>query len=135
MNDGSDTLKDERFVHWLQRQIDDRGWSYSELGRRGGISQSMVSKVMNYAADPGLDFFTAISVAFNLPMETVLRQAGVLPQSQDQFVDEVSDIIKNLPLDDRRYLYEMAKTHYRHVRGVPAPPAAAPRAKHDPTAK
>ena len=69
----------ERFARWVTAELDERGWSQSQAARRGGFSASMLSKVVAGSANPGLDLFQGIAVAFRIPLEDVLRQAGILP--------------------------------------------------------
>lgn len=79
---GSDSPKDRsvsRFASWLEGQLRERGWSRSEFARRGGISSSMVDKVITGFNEPGLEFLRATARAFRLPLEDVLRIAGILP--------------------------------------------------------
>lgn len=64
---------------WLEKQLSERGWSQSEAARRGGISSQMVNAVLNRQANAGLDFCRGVSRAFGIPMEDVLRLAGILP--------------------------------------------------------
>ena len=69
----------EPFIAWLNRELDDRGWPRAEAARRGGISESMFSKVIGGFANPGIDFCRGVSRAFGVPMEDVFRLAGILP--------------------------------------------------------
>jgi transcriptional regulator with XRE-family HTH domain len=64
------------FSEWLDRELDSRGWSRSEAARRGGISASMVDKVINGHAQPGMTFYKGIAQAFEMPLEDVLIKAG-----------------------------------------------------------
>lgn len=57
----------ETLITWINQQLNDRGWSRSEAARRGGISSSMIDKVIGGFAQPGLDFCKGISRAFNVP--------------------------------------------------------------------
>jgi transcriptional regulator with XRE-family HTH domain len=69
----------ETFAQWIDRELDQRGWSRNEAARRGGISDSMFSKVINGYANPGIDFCRGVGRAFGMPLEDVLRLAGILP--------------------------------------------------------
>lgn len=71
----------EAFSQWVDKELDRRGWSRNEAARRGGISDSMFSKVINGYANPGLDFCRGVSRAFGMPLEDVFRRAGILPTS------------------------------------------------------
>jgi transcriptional regulator with XRE-family HTH domain len=65
--------------NWLNRELQKRGWSMRELGRRSGVSQAQISNVINGIARPSADFCIKVAKAFRLPPETVLRRAGILP--------------------------------------------------------
>ena len=69
----------EAFVSWINTELDRRGWSRSEAARRGGVSDSMFSKVISGYAHPGIDFCRGVSRAFSVPLEDVFRLAGILP--------------------------------------------------------
>lgn len=45
------------FSEWLNQEIEKRGWSYSELGRRAGISHSTISLVLS--KPPAIEPFSA----------------------------------------------------------------------------
>jgi transcriptional regulator with XRE-family HTH domain len=64
---------------WLIRELDTRGWSQRELGRRAGISQTTVSQVLSYQRQPTWDFCASIARAFRVPEDEVFRLAGLKP--------------------------------------------------------
>lgn len=70
----------EPFAQWIDTELSRRGWSRNEAARRGGISDSMFSKVINGYANPGIDFCRGVARAFGLPLEEVFRLAGILPR-------------------------------------------------------
>ena len=70
----------ETFAQWINQELDQRGWSRNEAARRGGISDSMFSKVISGYANPGIDFCRGVSRAFGMPLEDVFRLAGILPK-------------------------------------------------------
>lgn len=90
----------------------------------------MLDKVINGYARPGLSFFQGISRAFNVPLEIVLRRAGLLPlasavsgpnkRSFDKVVttadatlddrrllEDLQRRIERLDAEDRRYLSDL----------------------------
>jgi len=75
----------ENFTDWLARELNERGWSVPEAARRSkkggyrGVSASMIYKVINGHAEPGQRLFDGIARAFDVPVEDVMRRAGVLP--------------------------------------------------------
>lgn len=70
------------FVQWLADQLEGKGWSHSELGRRSGLSGAVVSLVMNGKHHPGFEFCTGVAKALDEPPEKVLRLAGLLPAQE-----------------------------------------------------
>lgn len=72
-------MTQEQFVTWLNRELDQRGWSRSEAARRGEISASMMDKVIGGFSNPGIEFCNGVSRAFKIPLEDVFRLAGILP--------------------------------------------------------
>jgi len=74
-----DCLMDESFPRWLNQQIQDHGWTQAEFARRANISTSHVSRVIAGTHEAGLEFFQGTSRTFRMPMEDVLRLAGILP--------------------------------------------------------
>lgn len=77
--------KSEEFATWLNEQLNERGWSRSELARRAHYSSSLVDQVINGTIKkPGVKFCEGTARAFRLPVEEVLRRAGRLPPITDE---------------------------------------------------
>jgi len=53
--------------------------SQADLARASGITRGGVSNLLNQVRKPDPDTCNAIAKAFNLPVETVFRAAGLLP--------------------------------------------------------
>ncbi len=64
------------FAEWLKAELQDRGWSRSEAARRGGISSSILDKIINGHSRPGLNFYKGLAKAFNMSLVDVLARAG-----------------------------------------------------------
>lgn len=86
------------FVIWLIEEMEQRGWSNSELARQAGIVPSTLSKVISGHNKPGLEFCIGVAQAFDYPPERVLRQAGLLPDrgGNQMTYNELIEIAKNL---------------------------------------
>ena len=69
----------EEFTAWLNAEVEGRGWTFGELGRRASLSSGGISKVMTQQARPGWDFCLKVSHALRIPAEQVFRIAGLLP--------------------------------------------------------
>jgi transcriptional regulator with XRE-family HTH domain len=73
---------------WLGQQLQERGWSSSELARRAGISQSSVSNVLTGKQVPGLEFCKGAAQALGMRTEELLSLAGHLPPLPAPVVEE-----------------------------------------------
>lgn len=72
-----------KFVEWLNQELNQRGWSYSDLARRAALSRSAVSTVISETQAPGLKFCVKVSKALGYPPEYVLRKAELIPPSPE----------------------------------------------------
>lgn len=68
----------ETFVDWLNNELNTKGWSYSELARRGGITHTSISQIINEKRQPGLKVARGIAKALDTPLVMILRKAGLL---------------------------------------------------------
>ena len=75
-------MENNDFSTWLITEIERRGWTYSEVGRRGGVTHARISQVIS-GDKPGADFCVAVARAFDLPPEEVFRRAGILPPTPE----------------------------------------------------
>lgn len=104
------------FSEWIEDSLKSRNWKPADLARAAGVPDATLSNVLNGKRKPGPDLCLAIATALGEPPEKVFRLAGLLPSlpNDDGDVQEVIDIIKNLPpakrkqaLDFLRYLYKL----------------------------
>ena len=70
------------FSEWLEAELNQRGWRQAELVRRSGLSVGHVSRIITSQRLPGSDAIQGIARAFKMPVEDVMRQAGLLHQRQ-----------------------------------------------------
>lgn len=99
----------DEFIAWLVSEMDTRGWSQSETARRGKISSQMINAVVNRQTGVGVPFCTGIARAFGVPVEEVMRRAGILPQTGELLpeVREWNSRLEYLSADDRRLTIAM----------------------------
>jgi transcriptional regulator with XRE-family HTH domain len=71
------------FATWLVEEIAKRGWSQAEFARRAGMSAASVSRVLSGEHNAGEDFIAGTARAFGVPLESVMRLAGKLPELGD----------------------------------------------------
>lgn len=93
-------------MKWLSKELRDRGWSYRELGRRAGLSNSAVTVVMNQKSGAGPNFCASIARALGMPPEEVFRKAGLLPRldantEADPIIQQILDRLKHLTPKER----------------------------------
>jgi transcriptional regulator with XRE-family HTH domain len=108
----------EEFMSWLTNELQQRGWSVRELARRAGVSHGAINNVLNGYSNAGPDLCTAIARAFHMPVETVFRQAGLLPEpTQDErgYIREVLEIMRELTPDERYEILSYAQMRYHRA--------------------
>jgi len=110
---------DNTFVTWLIDEMEKRDWSNSILARKAGLVPSAVSQVISGDRSPGYKFCIKVARPLGLPPETVLRKAGLLPrlptprEVSNSTIQDLVDIIRDLPEDSQRDLLEIALALYR----------------------
>jgi len=74
----------ERFWRWFNEERGRRNLSLRSIARLAGISHNAISQRESASLPPTYDLCRAIAKAFNMPLEDVLRQAGLLPPKYDE---------------------------------------------------
>jgi transcriptional regulator with XRE-family HTH domain len=95
-------------TQWLVEEVNRRGWSFRELGRRAGLSSGAISKVITGISLPGWEFCRKVAWAFNVPAETLFRLAGLLPPEPEETTNmrEMSHLFSQLsPEDQERFIF------------------------------
>lgn len=102
---------DTDFDAWLIRELNERGWSNSELARRAGVVPSTVSMILSGQKRPGLEFCVGVARALRMPPEVVLRRAGLLPSLPDPVEEEQEavGILRGLTDSARRTVMQMLR--------------------------
>lgn len=102
----------ESFTDWLTGELDTRGWSRAEAARRGGISASVLDKIISGYSRPGDKTCRGLARAFGLTTEEVMRYAGLIPprgatvDDQREF-DDLVDKISRLDPRGRQLVAEL----------------------------
>jgi len=108
------------FVKWLNREMEARGWSQSELARRASVSRPTVSNVLMCKQTPSFEFCASVATALGEPPERLLRLAGLLPgppmPPEDGSLRELIEIARGLSPEERQELREYALWRYRRRR-------------------
>jgi transcriptional regulator with XRE-family HTH domain len=99
------------FAEWLQREMNDRGLSQSDLGRLAGLNRAVISKIINQTSKPTPETVETIARALKLPPEEVFRAAGLLPAIPDDQskITELNYLLNMLDDDDLRELIKFAR--------------------------
>ena len=91
-----------KLVDWLSKELDQRGWSYRELARRSGLSNSTISNVMTGQRSATDAFCKKVGRALGYSPEALMRMAGILPEIDDEdrlSIRELVEIVRRLPKD------------------------------------
>ena len=101
---------------WLSGELNRRGWSQNELGRRAGISQFAISSVLSGKRSPGAGFCVKIAAPLEVSPVYVLQLAGILPQDVELPPDidsattqEIFTLLRNLPPEKREEALQFLK--------------------------
>jgi len=116
----SGTMTDmAEITSFLNKQVEERGWSISEFARRVGVSQTLASDVLNGKSEPSAKFVISAAGALDLDPVWLLRMAEILPDIPPsvQEEEEVVRILRGLPPQQRSFLITV-------VRGLAGSPAA-----------
>ena len=90
----------EEFTTWLREEVEGRGWTFRELGRRAGLSSGAISKVMTGTTEPTWEFCDKIARAMEMSAVDVFRQAGLLPpipEAREREFERITDMLASLP--------------------------------------
>lgn len=74
------------FVTWVEEELRIREWSRADLSRKSGIATPQITRVLNREQNAGRLFCEGIARAFDLPIDVVFRNAGLLPPATEQEV-------------------------------------------------
>ena len=71
---------DIRFSDWLNEQMQEHGWSQSDLARSSGLSRQVISYYLSdKSKSPDKDALQKLAHAFKISPITIFRKAGLLP--------------------------------------------------------
>jgi len=98
-------------ITWIEKGLDEKGWSLRELARRAELSHASVSHVLNGYRNPGVDFCNGIAKAFDVSPISVLALAGIIPPLDDDDVTfrELWHHVRRLSYRDRVRLIQIAR--------------------------
>lgn len=101
----------DNFSLWLTLEIEKRGWTNSEVARRGGVSQARVSQVVS-GDNPGTEFCIAIARAFGLQPGEILHKAGILDNRlSDAEFETFRAVIAEIPQEQHEHVLAILRTY------------------------
>ena len=114
------------FSEWLISELERRGWSRSEAARRGGISSSMIDKVINGYSKPGIRFLEGIAQAFGITLAEVVThsdQNNLPPRKTlaDSLYNSLSPENQQKALEDLEFLRLQEENETRRERSARKP--------------
>jgi len=105
------------FINWLTSELNQKGWTNSELARRANVVPSTVSTILSGQKKPGKTFCAGVARAFGLPVDQVMRLAGLLPSlplpDNDPTLKELYEIGRQLTGAERKRLLNVALLYLR----------------------
>lgn len=103
------------FPTWLQNQLNERGWSQSDLANRAKIHRQVVWAYLNRRKKPGTDILKKIAKALDVPVEQIYQVTGMLapePES-DILTKTIMHLINDLDNDEKSEVIEYVKLRRR----------------------
>jgi transcriptional regulator with XRE-family HTH domain len=99
------------FVGFVDNELNERGWSYSELARRINISRSYVSDIQNEKIKPSWDYVRKVARVLSIPEERALEMATLLDKGStaSPLYRELTEEAKDMADEDLVLLIDMAR--------------------------
>jgi transcriptional regulator with XRE-family HTH domain len=67
------------FAAWLNTEMEEQGLSFQQVAQRVGLSDTVLTGIMDGQMRPSADLCQRIAIVFDVPPEEVLGHAGLLP--------------------------------------------------------
>lgn len=85
---------------WLERQLQERGWTQRQAAEHTGIKRSTLNLIMRSDTKPGWDILIHIAEAFDQPLWFILELAGLdlqLPPTTDVILRRIQSKAEEQP--------------------------------------
>lgn len=102
-------MQKQRFIEWLNQELEKRGMKPADLAERGDISASTVSRLRSGDVSLTIEDCQAIAKGLGMSIEHVLIGAGVLspPPSPVRDEDHLLNIYRRLSPQERQTVLQM----------------------------
>jgi transcriptional regulator with XRE-family HTH domain len=97
------------FREWLDAELEKRGWSRRTAAKKAGLSDSIITKVINNRSDPGVNFIKGIAKALGVSQYEILgRINGIWPDNEGE-TSALRELAAQLEPDQRAELFEIGR--------------------------
>lgn len=83
-------------AEYLQRELDQRGWSQAELADKAKLDPGIISRALNRGRMPSVESLVAIANALGVRPERVMIGAGIFPPNPADNPDVLTEKIIHL---------------------------------------
>lgn len=100
----------ESFSEWLENELQIRNITPAELARKSGLSQSVVSRVINNERKPSPETLQKFARGLRISVQEIYNAAGMLPPVQDvknALADRFAEVLAELPDEDVDEIYNL----------------------------
>ena len=113
-------MRPREFWRWFNEEREKRGLSFRAVEKLGGLSHGAISQREREELPPTYNICVAISRAFRIPLDDVLRKAGLLPPAPDDdprlkelihWFSQLDETAQDLILDAIRGIAEQRAGH------------------------
>lgn len=100
---------DNKLATWISSELETRGWSARELGRRSGYTGAYISRIISGEQSGSFDFVAKIAPVFGKTPEDGFRQAGLLSPQPGSIQEEqkLLSVFRHLAPAHQKLLVEM----------------------------
>jgi len=100
----------EKFVDWLKLEMKKQNLSQAELARRSGVTRSSINGVLTQSRGIGVDLLQDIAKGLKVPIETVYRKVGLLPEKpHDETIERIDYLISTLRPDQQNQVMNFVR--------------------------
>jgi transcriptional regulator with XRE-family HTH domain len=96
---------------WINKKLEETGWSIRELARRVDVSPSHISRIANSEINPSPELAKRMALAFSVSPEEVFKLIGWLPEQSfvDPAEEEILELFRLLDTERKSHLILIAK--------------------------